>query len=157
MVLALTSGSSSDVGRGEPSAATTSNSGRVNSPTAVVRRRRSSSKAIAVSNVSPYRPAVVGVALSIAYNLDLLALFEYQAAIPPVGLVITGLIISRGSNYFHDLVSLLLTSHDPPSQSNPLPNEESMAYSLWPDCRPYGRNWNSWYSAPLPEIIYLQT
>lgn len=49
----------------------------------------------------------LGVFVSLAYNLDLIKLVGVTAVIPYVGCVLTGILISRGSNYIFDLVSKL--------------------------------------------------
>lgn len=47
---------------------------------------------------------VLGIALAFAYNLDYLRLFEVEALVPYVGSVLTGIVISRGSNYLFDFL-----------------------------------------------------
>ncbi len=49
----------------------------------------------------------VGVFMGIAYNLDLLAAFGISTALPYVGCALTGILISRGSNYIADLVKII--------------------------------------------------
>lgn len=49
----------------------------------------------------------LGVLVSIAYNVDLLALAGLVSTIPFLGCVLTGILISRGSNYIFDLVKLI--------------------------------------------------
>ena len=51
-----------------------------------------------------YIAALVGIALALLYQVDLLALFGLAAIHPIVGYIITGILIGRGSNYLHDLV-----------------------------------------------------
>jgi hypothetical protein len=65
------------------------------------------------SAYKPYVAAVLGVLLCLAYGADLLALLGYPASVPYVGSVLTGLLISRGSNVFNDLVSRLNVIHTP--------------------------------------------
>ena len=45
----------------------------------------------------------VGVVLALLYQVDILLLVKLEAMHPVVGQVLTGFIISRGSNYVHDL------------------------------------------------------
>lgn len=45
-----------------------------------------------------------GIIISVAYNLDLPEYFEMKSSIPYIGCIITGIIISRGSNYVYDLI-----------------------------------------------------
>jgi divalent metal cation (Fe/Co/Zn/Cd) transporter len=65
------------------------------------------------SAYKPYVAAVVGVLLCLGYGADLLAALGYPAGLPYVGTVLTGLLISRGSNVFNDLVSRLNTRSAP--------------------------------------------
>ena len=48
--------------------------------------------------------AVFGVVVAIGYNLDFIAMFGLESSIPYLGTVLTGLAISRGSNFVADLV-----------------------------------------------------
>lgn len=45
-----------------------------------------------------------GIIVAVAYNLDLPEYFEMKSNIPYIGYIITGIIISRGSNYVYDLI-----------------------------------------------------
>lgn len=67
------------------------------------------------SNYKPYVAAILGIGLCLGYGADLLSLLGYQASIPFVGQVLTGLLISRGSNYTNDLVSRLQVIRTPAS------------------------------------------
>ncbi len=51
----------------------------------------------------------LGVFASVAYNVDLLSILGLSASIPFVGCVLTGILISRGSNYIFDLVGQITT------------------------------------------------
>jgi hypothetical protein len=51
-----------------------------------------------------YVGAVVGVALCLAYGVDLLALTGLTAQVPFVGPVVTGLLIGRGANFVNDFL-----------------------------------------------------
>jgi hypothetical protein len=55
-----------------------------------------------------YVSAVVGVVLCWAYNMDLLAMAGLTAQVPFVGVVVTGLLIGRGSNFVNDFVAKYL-------------------------------------------------
>ena len=46
---------------------------------------------------------VFGIVISFAYQLDIPALAGIESHIDYVGNVLTGILISRGSNYIHDL------------------------------------------------------
>lgn len=50
---------------------------------------------------------VFGIFIAIAYELNLLKYFDISSKIPYVDLIITGILISRGSNYVYDLISKL--------------------------------------------------
>lgn len=48
-----------------------------------------------------------GVVASIAYNIDLFESVGFVTAFPIVGQILTGILISRGSNYVFDLIGQL--------------------------------------------------
>ena len=50
---------------------------------------------------------VVGLLVSIGTKADLFALLELPFVIPYVGMILTGILISRGANYLHDIVKRL--------------------------------------------------
>lgn len=52
---------------------------------------------------------IFGILTSIAYNLDIPSFFNFKSKIPFVGNLITGILISRGSNYIYDLFSVTLS------------------------------------------------
>jgi len=52
--------------------------------------------------------ASIGIVLSLAYQLDLLATLGMESRIPVVGMVLTGILISRGSNFVWDIWQKLL-------------------------------------------------
>lgn len=47
----------------------------------------------------------LGIVISVAYRLDLPAYFNLKSNVPYVGCILTGILISRGSNYFYDLIT----------------------------------------------------
>lgn len=47
----------------------------------------------------------LGIIIAVAYKLDLPAYFNLKSDIPYVGCVLTGILLSRGSNYVFDLIS----------------------------------------------------
>lgn len=49
-----------------------------------------------------------GIAISFAYCLDILAVVGIESPVPFVGNLLTGVLISRGSNYLHDLYNNLI-------------------------------------------------
>ena len=48
--------------------------------------------------------AIIGVTVTVCYGIDLFAIVKATTAIPYIGSVMTGILISRGSNYIHDLL-----------------------------------------------------
>lgn len=52
----------------------------------------------------------LGITVSISYNLDLPEYFNIKSRIPYIGCILTGILISRGSNYFYDLISKVLNA-----------------------------------------------
>ncbi len=51
---------------------------------------------------------LLGIAVAVAYKLDLPAQFNLTSEIPYFGCVLTGILLSRGSNYLSDLLSKLM-------------------------------------------------
>lgn len=51
---------------------------------------------------------VLGIVVAIAYKFDLPRYLNMEANIPYVGCILTGILISRGSNYIYDLISKLI-------------------------------------------------
>lgn len=49
----------------------------------------------------------LGIIVAISYNLDLPEYFNIKSRVPYVGCVLTGILISRGSNYLYDLICKL--------------------------------------------------
>ena len=63
-----------------------------------------------VSGATPWQiilSLVLGVTIAVAYNFDLLKHFGMQSNIPYIGCVLTGILVSRGSNYVYDLIGKL--------------------------------------------------
>ena len=59
---------------------------------------------ITVATVAwPIVAAVLGVLLCIAANVDLLATAGLNIAVPYMGSVMTGILISRGASFIHDV------------------------------------------------------
>ena len=50
---------------------------------------------------------ILGIIIAIGYNLDLPAHFNVTSQIPYLGCVLTGVLLSRGSNYAYDLLGKL--------------------------------------------------
>ena len=51
---------------------------------------------------------IFGIFISVAYQIDLLKLANIESEIPYIGSILTGVLISRGSNYIYDLMSKIL-------------------------------------------------
>ncbi len=62
-------------------------------------------KALALRYVS----VLIGVALCIVYQVDLLLYFDLIPPWPWIGSLITGILIGRGSNFIHDFATRWLT------------------------------------------------
>lgn len=50
---------------------------------------------------------VVALVVAIATNFDMLALVKVDSSIPFLGIILTGILLSRGSNFIHDLITKL--------------------------------------------------
>ncbi len=50
---------------------------------------------------------VLGITVSVAYKLDLPKHFNLKSDIPYFGCIVTGILLSRGSNYMADLIQKL--------------------------------------------------
>ncbi len=65
-----------------------------------------------VSGNAPWQMIVsliLGSIIAMAYKLDLPKYFGLKSDVVYVGSILTGILISRGSNYFYDLISKLTT------------------------------------------------
>ena len=51
---------------------------------------------------------IFGIFISVAYKIDLLKLADIESEMPYIGSILTGVLISRGSNYVYDLMSKIL-------------------------------------------------
>jgi len=49
----------------------------------------------------------LGIAVSLIYRVDVFAMLNISTSIPFIGAVLTGILVSRGSNYIFDLVKAL--------------------------------------------------
>lgn len=57
---------------------------------------------------------VVAVGLAFAAQVDLFAIVGVPFVVPYVGMVLTGIIFSRGANYLADFIKLVQTKTAPP-------------------------------------------
>lgn len=48
-----------------------------------------------------------GVFIAVAYKFDILKMINIKSSNPYIGSVLTGILFSRGSNYIHDVLSLM--------------------------------------------------
>ncbi len=53
---------------------------------------------------------VLGIIVAVAYKLDLPSYFNLKSDIPYIGCILTGILLSRGSNYVFDLITKLLNT-----------------------------------------------
>ncbi len=51
---------------------------------------------------------IFGIFIAVAYKIDLLKLADIESDMPYIGSILTGIVISRGSNYIYDLMSKIL-------------------------------------------------
>lgn len=52
---------------------------------------------------------LIGVLVAVSYEIDLFALVGLKSIVPYLGSVLTGILISRGSNYVFDLIKTIGT------------------------------------------------
>lgn len=50
---------------------------------------------------------ILGISISIIYKLDLPECFNLKSTVPYIGNILTGLLISRGSNYIYDVLKIV--------------------------------------------------
>lgn len=70
---------------------------------------------------------IVGLYLSFAYNVDLLAVLGLKDHIPYSGYILTGILISRGSNFVHDLLTRIGTFREQIAVLTPVGNTTSVS------------------------------
>lgn len=67
-----------------------------------------------VSGVAPWQmilSLVLGIIIAVAYKFDLPKYLKMESQIPYVGCILTGILISRGSNYVYDTLKALNLIH----------------------------------------------
>ncbi len=62
---------------------------------------------------------LLGVGCALAFGIDLFAIAGIPAAVPYVGQILTGVLLSRGSNYVFDLIGKLTTVGEKAGQLGP--------------------------------------
>lgn len=50
---------------------------------------------------------ILGITVAVAYKIDLPSYFDMKSNVPYIGYIITGVLISRGSNYLFDLIKII--------------------------------------------------
>ncbi|MCY6957716.1 hypothetical protein [Clostridium brassicae] len=60
----------------------------------------------------------IGIFLAIASEVDFLYMVGIQLSIPYLGMILTGLLISRGSNFMHDILSTISNVHQSTKTNN---------------------------------------
>jgi hypothetical protein len=50
---------------------------------------------------------IFGIFISVAYKIDLLKLADIESEMPYIGSILTGILISRGSNYVYNILNLM--------------------------------------------------
>ena len=58
-------------------------------------------------NVNTIGALIVGIAVSILAKIDIFAMQGISLSIPLVGWILTGILMSRGANFIHDLFNRL--------------------------------------------------
>ncbi|KAK8833994.1 hypothetical protein M9Y10_037216 [Tritrichomonas musculus] len=67
-----------------------------------------------ISGVPPWQmilSLILGIVISVAYKFDLPKYLKMESQIPYVGCILTGILISRGSNYVYDTLKALNLIH----------------------------------------------
>lgn len=60
-----------------------------------------------------YLAMLFGVGLCFYYSIDLISLIPPGSNVTPVGIVLTGLVVGRGSNFLHQFVSQFFPQKEP--------------------------------------------
>lgn len=50
---------------------------------------------------------ILGILIAISYKLDIPEYFNLKSSVPYIGSVLTGILISRGSNYMYDILKTI--------------------------------------------------
>lgn len=69
-------------------------------------------------NIDRIGALVFGELIAIMGQMDLLALVGIKLSIPIIGMILTGLLVSRGANFMHDLVASVGNVYQGSKQSN---------------------------------------
>ena len=63
-----------------------------------------------ISGIAPWQmilSLILGIVIAVAYKFDLPKYLKMESQIPYVGCILTGILISRGSNYVYDTLKAL--------------------------------------------------
>ena len=60
----------------------------------------------------PIIAAVLGVLVALVFNIDAFSIAGYRAAVPYVGCILTGIILSAGSAAIHELIAKIRDTRD---------------------------------------------
>ncbi len=74
-----------------------------------------------------YVSATIGIVVAVLYKADLFALFGLFSSYAYVGSILTGFVISRGSNYLNDFISRINKSENTTTVSIPAGVDEVKA------------------------------
>lgn len=67
-----------------------------------------------ISGIAPWQmilSLMLGIIIAVAYKFDLPKYLKMESQIPYVGCILTGILISRGSNYVYDALKALNLIH----------------------------------------------
>lgn len=67
-----------------------------------------------ISGLAPWQmilSLILGIIIAVAYRFDLPKYLKMESQIPYVGCILTGILISRGSNYVYDTLKALNLIH----------------------------------------------
>lgn len=71
---------------------------------------------------------VLGVGAALTFNADLFAILGFEAAVPIVGCVLTGLLCARGSNYIYDLIGKLTEAKEKAKEYETIGDKDEVNY-----------------------------
>ena len=55
---------------------------------------------------------ILGIVIAYTYNVDIFEVVKIETSIPYIGTILTGILISRGSNYIYDLLNKIVSTKD---------------------------------------------
>jgi hypothetical protein len=57
---------------------------------------------------------IVSMMMAVMCNVSLFTLLNINIAVPMIGCILTGILLSRGADFTHKLIRQLMTANDPP-------------------------------------------